>query len=134
MITRRPVRPAAPVPGPRRRSGARPAHCALVIVLLSSVTAPLRARSRPSTVAPVVTVIDVSAKMLPLNVVVVPSVAELPTCQKTLQDWAPLMRLTVLAEAVVSVRRDLEDEDGVRVALGVEGQRAGELERDDVEQ
>ena len=32
-----------------------------------------------------------------------PSVAELPTCQKTLQAWAPLIRLTELAEAVVSV-------------------------------
>ena len=62
------------------------AHCALVIVLLSSVVAALRARRRPSTVAPVWAVIAVSAKTLPLNVVVVPSVAELPTCQKTLQD------------------------------------------------
>ena len=31
-----------------------------------------------------------------------PSVAELPTCQKTLQDWAPLIRLTWLPDAVVS--------------------------------
>jgi hypothetical protein len=54
--------------------------------LLSSVTAPTRARSLPSTVAPVVAVIDIRARMFPLNVVVVPRVAELPTCQKTLQD------------------------------------------------
>jgi hypothetical protein len=32
-----------------------------------------------------------------------PSVAELPTCQMTLLDWAPLIRATWLAEAVVSV-------------------------------
>ena len=33
----------------------------------------------------------------------VPSVAELPICQKTLQGEAPLMSATVLADAVVSV-------------------------------
>ncbi len=32
----------------------------------------------------------------------VPSVAELPTCQNTLQACAPLIRLTVLPDAVVS--------------------------------
>ena len=41
--------------------------------------------------------------MVPSKVEPVPSVAELPTCQKTLQAWAPLMRLTVLPEAVMSV-------------------------------
>jgi len=55
-------------------------------VLLSSVTAPFLASNRPSTVAPVVAAIDVRARMFPLNVELVPSVAELPTCQKTLQD------------------------------------------------
>jgi len=74
-----------------------------VTVLLSSVTAPLRAKSLPSTVAFVLAVIDVRARMFPLNVVAVPRVAELPTCQKTLQDRAPLIRLTLLPEAVVSV-------------------------------
>ena len=72
-------------------------------VLLSSVTAPFRASSLPSTVAVVLAVIVVRARTLPLNVVVVPRVAELPTCQYTLQDWAPLIRLTLLFEAVVSV-------------------------------
>ncbi len=52
---------------------------------------------------PVVTVIDVRARMLPTKVEPVPSVAELPTCQNTLQAWAPLMRLTLEADAVVSV-------------------------------
>ena len=49
--------------------------------LSSSVTAPLRASARPCTVAAWSSVIDVSAMTLPLNAVVVPSVAELPTCQ-----------------------------------------------------
>lgn len=48
-------------------------------VLESSVTAPLRAKILPATVAPVVRVIPVRARILPTNVVPVPSVAELPT-------------------------------------------------------
>jgi len=39
---------------------------------------------------------------VPRKVDPVPSVAELPTCQNTLQDWAPLIRLTKLPDAVVS--------------------------------
>jgi hypothetical protein len=70
---------------------------------VSSVTAPFLASKRPSTVAPVVAVIDVRARMFPTNTEPVPSVAELPTCQKTLQDWAPLIRKTLLFDAVVSV-------------------------------
>ena len=42
------------------------------------------------------TVMLVSARIVPRNVEPVPSVAELPTCQNTLQDWAPLIRLTEL--------------------------------------
>ena len=60
-------------------------HVALVIVFVSNVTAPLRASTRPSTLAPVVRVADVKAKIFPLKVEFAPSVAELPTCQKTLQ-------------------------------------------------
>jgi hypothetical protein len=37
-------------------------------------------------VAPVWTEIEVNAKMLPTKAVPTPIVAELPTCQKTLQD------------------------------------------------
>jgi hypothetical protein len=48
-------------------------------------------------------VIEVNARMVPLKIVLPPSVAELPTCQKTLQDWAPLMSVTLLPVAVVSV-------------------------------
>jgi len=73
------------------------------MVLVSNVTAAFRASTLPSTLAPVVTVIDVKARMFPLKVDAVPRVAELPTCQKTLQAWAPLTRFTLLADAVVSV-------------------------------
>ena len=52
-----------------------------VKTLLSKVTEAFLANARPSTVAPVCTWIEVSARMFPLNVEVVPSVAELPTCQ-----------------------------------------------------
>jgi hypothetical protein len=38
-----------------------------------------------------------------MNVDAVPSVAELPTCQKTLQGLAPLIRSTRLADAVIKV-------------------------------
>ena len=49
--------------------------------LLISVTAPLRASSRPMTVAALFSEMLASAIRLPWNAVVVPSVAELPTCQ-----------------------------------------------------
>jgi len=79
------------------------AHVGFVMVSVSNVTAPLLASTRPSTVTPVVTVMEVRARMVPRKLELVPSVAELPTCQKTLQDWAPLIKLTWLADAVVSV-------------------------------
>ena len=62
------------------------AHVDRVIVFVSKVTAPFRANARPSIVAPVVTVIEVKAMIVPLNAEPVPIVAELPSCQKTLQD------------------------------------------------
>jgi hypothetical protein len=73
------------------------------MVLVSRVTAPFLASTRPATVVPVCTDAEVSARMLPTNVVPVPRVAELPTCQNTLHAWAPLIRLTVLFDAVVRV-------------------------------
>src|SRR5688572_16940047 len=70
------------------------ADVGIVMVLESSVTAAVRANSRPSTEAPVVTVIEAKAMMVPLNTEPVPRVAELPTCQNTLAAWAPLIRST----------------------------------------
>jgi hypothetical protein len=43
------------------------------------------------------------AMIVPTKLVVVPSVAELPTCQYTLQGWAPLIKLTELPGPVMSV-------------------------------
>ncbi len=74
-----------------------------VIVLVSRLTWPLRASTRPDTVVPVCTEIEVSARTEPTNVVLVPSVAELPTCQNTLHALAPLISLTVLFDAVIKV-------------------------------
>jgi 3-hydroxyacyl-CoA dehydrogenase len=68
--------------------GAAGAHVNLTIVSLSSVTAPSRASTRPSTVTPVVTVMLADARIVPMNLEPVLSVAELPICQKTLQDCA----------------------------------------------
>ena len=74
-----------------------------VIVSSSRVTDPLRASARPAMVSPVFTEIDVRARMVPVKVEFVPRVAELPTCQNTLQAWAPLVRTTLLAWEVMSV-------------------------------
>src|SRR6185503_4918694 len=65
------------------------------MLLESRVTAAVLAKSRPSTVAPVVTVMEARARMFPLNTVPVPRVAELPTCQKTLAAWAPPVKITL---------------------------------------
>ena len=61
------------------------AHDGLETVFVSKVTAPFRARTRPLTVAPVVSVILVIAIIVPTNEDPVPIVAEVPTCQNTLQ-------------------------------------------------
>ena len=74
-----------------------------VITSVSNVTAPFLASARPSRLTPVVIVIDVSAMMFPLKTEFVPRVAELPTCQKTLQAEAPLARTIWLPLPVVSV-------------------------------
>jgi hypothetical protein len=79
------------------------AQLGTVMVSSSRVTAPLRASIRPTMVTPVVTEIDVKARTLPWKEEPVPSVAELPTCQNTLQAEAPLVRTTELAESVTSV-------------------------------
>jgi hypothetical protein len=76
---------------------------AALIVLLSRVTAPVLARARPFTVAPEVIVIDVRAMIVPARVEPVASVAELVTCQKTLQGLAPLMSATRLDDDVMKV-------------------------------
>src|SRR5688572_25960761 len=57
----------------------------VAMAFVSKVTAPSLARRRPFTEAPLVAVIDDRARMFPWKMEYVPSVAELPTCQNTLQ-------------------------------------------------
>jgi hypothetical protein len=52
----------------------------LTIVLLIIVTPPFLANALPSSVAPVLKVMDSNAITVPLKTEVVPKVAELPTC------------------------------------------------------
>jgi hypothetical protein len=70
------------------------AQAAMDTALESIVTAPFRARALPDIVALVVRVMLASARMFPMNAVPVPSVAELPTCQKSLHSCPPLMSTT----------------------------------------
>ena len=73
-----------PPPGPVPAPGVVPLPVAQLpglMVSLISVTAPLRASTRPCTVTALFTEIEVRARMLPAKVEAVPSVAELPTCQ-----------------------------------------------------
>jgi hypothetical protein len=67
------------------------------------VTSPFRASARPSMVTAPGIVIEVRARMVPWKGVPVLSVAELPTCQKTLQAWAPLVRRIVVPVSVPRV-------------------------------
>jgi len=53
------------------------------MLFVSIVTAPVSATTRPDTLTLAVTVMLTVARMVPANEVPVPSVAEVPTCQKT---------------------------------------------------
>ena len=102
------------------------AQLGTVIVSLSRVTAPVWASARPVTVSFVVTVIDARARIVPLKLELVPSVAELPTCQNTLQAWASPIRTTWLDEPVVSVEPIWKMKTEAGVALCVQVQRSVE--------
>ena len=78
-------------------------HVVLLTVFVSRVTAPVLAKRRPLIVAPVLAVTLTNARMLPTNVEVIPSVAEEPKRQKTLQSRPPLMTVTDEDVAVVRV-------------------------------
>src|SRR5579859_5387494 len=64
-------------------SGAGAARTGSVAGLESRVTAPFWASNRPTTVAPVLSVMEVTAKIEPWRTELTPIVAELPTAQKT---------------------------------------------------
>lgn len=82
------------------------------IVFVSIVTEALRARARPNSVAELSRVIEAKAINVPRMVDPVPSVAELPICQKMRHVAAAgsglLMMLTLLAEPVMSVEAVLK--------------------------
>jgi hypothetical protein len=78
-------------------------HEALVIALVSSVTAPTRASALPFSEAPVVSEMDWSAITVPAKAEFVPKVADVPTCQKTLQACAPPISTTLRPDVVVRV-------------------------------
>ena len=74
------------------------------MTFVSSVTAALSAMARPVTIdAPVFSVTEVFAMIVPLKAVLVPSVADVPTCQKTFFAEAPLINCTLELVAVMSV-------------------------------
>src|SRR5271155_2498553 len=75
----------------------------VVIVFVSSVTAPVRASSLPWIVAPVFAVMLAEAMIVPTKLVLVPSVADEPPCQKTLHACAPFTSETLVPEPVISV-------------------------------
>ena len=68
---------------------------------LISVTSPLRASALPWTVTALSSVMDVIARIVPTKEEPEPRVAELVTCQKTLQGLPPLMNTTELVDAVM---------------------------------
>ena len=103
--------------------GTAAAQLGRVMVLPSSVTAPLRASSRPTTVAPVVAVMLSRASTEPWKVELVPRVAELPTWKKTLQACAPLVSTIELPVPVVRVEPALitNTDDGLLAPSRVSG-------------
>ena len=72
-------------------------------VFESSVTAPVSASALPDDLALVSRVTLARAITVPMKLVPVPRVAELPTCQKTLQRCASLISTTDASLAVMSV-------------------------------
>ena len=67
-----------------------------VTTLDANVTAALLANARPSKDAPVPSEIDCAAIIVPLKTEFVPRVAEVPTCQNTLEAFAPPARITLI--------------------------------------
>jgi hypothetical protein len=76
-----------------------------VMVLLSNVTAPVCAMARPFKFAPVCRLIDVDARILPINEVFTPRVAELTTRHHTLHGSPPT---TLALPEVIRVAADLK--------------------------
>lgn len=91
-----------------------------VKVLVSNVTAPVCAKARPFNLAPVCRLIDVDARIVPINDVFVPSVAELTARHHTLQGLPP----TILAlPDVIRSAADLKIQTPVPVKVSVPDNR-----------
>ena len=84
-------------------AGGSAAQVGTVIVFESIVTAPFIANARPRSVAPVSSVTDWVAMIVPEKSVDVPNVADDVTCQNTLHAWAPFSKTTDAEEPVMSV-------------------------------
>ena len=95
------------------------------MVVALSVTA-VCARARPVIVAPVLNVIAVFARMIPLKLAVVPRVAAAPTTQKTFSGCAPAGERHDGAVPDREVLRDLEDPHNVGAARQRDGRRDGD--------
>ena len=84
--------------------------------MLSNVTEPVCARARPFKFAPVARVIEVRARIFPINEVFVPRVAELTTRHHTLHGSPP----TILASPdVMRVEADLKIQTPVPLSVSV---------------
>jgi hypothetical protein len=83
-------------------------QASLTIVLVFKVTAPFRANSWPWMLDPFFALIEILASTDPTKEELVPKDADVPTCQKTLQAWAPPVKIIELAVAVVSVEAVLK--------------------------
>ena len=96
-------------------------HADPVIVLLSNVTAPVCAKARPFKLAPVPKLIEVRARMLPINDVFVPRLAELATFHQTLHDEpTPSRNCTVgLPNSLADVLRVLNAARKIQTASGL---------------
>jgi len=93
-------------------------HPAILMVLVSIVTAPFRAKARPAnSIAPVAKLILVSATIFPTNLVVVPSVAELPPHAAGRTAIDDIHRIAGLG---CKLARYLENKERIGVALEVE--------------
>jgi hypothetical protein len=95
-----------------------------VIVLVSNVTAAVWANALPSSIARVLNTTEATAIMVPAMLAPPSIVAELPTAQKMLDALARLIRITLRPPKTVRVDAIWEDEDRIRIALGVESEVA----------
>ena len=87
-------------PPPLLGAAGAPLHVDVTKVSLIIVTVPFRASALPLTVTPFASVMDVRARIVPTKEDPDPRLAELVTCQKTLQGLPPLTKLTELDDAV----------------------------------